>query len=127
MWRRAVDRGFGWPTYGARDLTDNLDYFFKARVERPFVAYLGTIRGEPVASSLVFFGAGVAGIYHVSTVLEQRGRGVGLAITRAPLIEAQRRAYRIAILHATEMGFPVYRRLGFQEVCALEMRLRLNA
>ncbi len=125
LWQQAVDRGFGWPAYGASDLADNLGYFFKAGGERPFVPYVGLIKGEPIASSLVFFAAGVAGIYHVSTVPEQRGRGVGLAITRAPLIEARRRGYRIAILHATEMGFPVYRRLGFQEVCAIQMRLRL--
>ena len=125
LWRLAVDRGFGWPPYGAEDLTDNLEYFFRPGIDRPFVAYVGALGEEPVASSLVFFGAGVAGIYHVSTVPEHRGRGVGAAITRAPLMEARRRGYRSAILHATEAGYPVYRRLGFEDVCAIGMRLRL--
>lgn len=126
LWRQAVDRGFGWPRYGAKDLADNLAYFVPRGVDRPLVAYIGIMEQEPIASSLVFFGAGVAGIYHVSTVPAHRGRGGGSSITRAPLIEAHRRGDRIAILHATEMGFPVYRRLGFQEVCAFEMRLRLS-
>ena len=28
LWRQAVDRGFGWPAYGAQDVADNLSYFF---------------------------------------------------------------------------------------------------
>lgn len=126
LWRRAVDRGFGWPSYGAQDLADNFHHFFRVGRERPFVGYVGLRGGQPVASSLVFFGAGVAGIYHVSTVPEHRGRGVGAAMTRAPLMEARRREYQVAILHATEMGYPVYRRLGFQEVCTMGVRLRLS-
>jgi len=127
LWRQAIARGFGWPEYGPRDVADNLDYFMKANVERPFIAYVGLSGAEPVASSLVFFGAGVAGIYHVSTVPDRRGRGLGAAITRVPLIEARRRGYATAVLHATEMGYPVYRRLGFEEVCAVALRLRLGA
>lgn len=127
LWRRAVDRGFGWPSYGARDVADNLEYFLTTGAPQcPFVAYVGLAEGVPVASSLVFFGAGVAGIYHVSADPDHRGRGLGSSITRAPLIEARRRGYRVAVLHATEMGYPVYRRLGFQDVCAVELRLRLS-
>jgi GNAT superfamily N-acetyltransferase len=127
LWRRAVDRGFGWPSYGARDVADNLEYFLTARAPQcPFVAYVGVAEGVPVASSLVFFGAGVAGVYHVSADPGRRGRGLGSSITRAALMEARRRGYRIAILHATEMGYPVYRRLGFEDVCTVELRLRIS-
>ncbi len=42
------------------------------------------------------------------------------------LLEALRRGYRVAVLHATEMGYPVDRRLSFEEVCAVGLRLRLN-
>ncbi len=123
LWRQALGRGFGWPDYGAQDVADNLDYFFRAALERPFVAYVGVIGESPIASSLVFFGAGVAGVYHVSTAPDRRQQGLGSAITRAPLMEARRRGYRVAVLHATEMGYPVYRRLGFEEVCAVGLRL----
>jgi GNAT superfamily N-acetyltransferase len=127
LWRQAVDRGFGWPSYGARDVADNLEYFFATGdSQRRFVAYVGVAEGAPVASSLVFFGAGVAGIYHVSADPDHRGRGLGSAITRAPLVEARSRGYRVAVLHATEMGYPVYRRLGFEEVCPVALRLRLS-
>ena len=126
LWRQAVGRGFGWPSYAAEDLAANLDYFFRADGERRFVAYIAVAGGEPVASSLVFFGAGVAGIYHVTTALELRRRGLGSLITTAPLLEARGRGYRFAVLHATEMGYPVYRCLGFEEVCVVPMRLRLS-
>jgi GNAT superfamily N-acetyltransferase len=124
-WRQAVHRGFGWPEYEAADIADNLNHFFQAERERPFAAYVALIDGEPVASSLAFFDAGIAGIYYVSTVPEQRRRGLGAVITATALIEARRRECTAAILHATEMGYPVCRRLGFEEVCAIEMHLRL--
>jgi ribosomal protein S18 acetylase RimI-like enzyme len=127
LWRRAVDRGFGWPSYGARDVADNLEYFLTTRGrQRHFVAYVGVAEDAPVASSLVFFAAGVAGIYHVSADPDHRRRGIGSSVTRAALVEAQSRGYRVAVLHATEMGYPVYRRLGFEEVCPVGLRLRLS-
>ena len=40
-------------------------------------------------------------------------------MTLAPLLEARAMGYRIGVLHASEMGLGVYRRLGFQEYCRL--------
>jgi GNAT superfamily N-acetyltransferase len=125
LWRQAVDRGFGWPSYGAKDIADNLSHFFEMGRGRPFTAFVAIIDKEPVSSSLAFFDDDIGGIYFVSTVPEFRRRGFGLVTTAAALIEARKRGCKTAILHATEMGYPVYRRLGFEEVCVVEMRLRL--
>jgi GNAT superfamily N-acetyltransferase len=83
--------------------------------DEPLQFYLAYLDGEPVACAQLFLGAGVAGIYNVGTVPAARGKGVGGAITAAAMRAARERGYRIAVLSASAMGEPVYRRLGFAE------------
>jgi GNAT superfamily N-acetyltransferase len=81
--------------------------------------YLGLKDGVPVATSALVLAAGVAGIFAVATLPEARRQGLGTALTLAPLLDAREMGYRVGTLQASEMGVPVYRRLGFQQVCQL--------
>jgi GNAT superfamily N-acetyltransferase len=82
--------------------------------------YLGLLDGKAVCTSNVFFGAGVAGIQMVATLPEARGKGGGAAVTLKPLLEARQMGYRVGALQSSEMGYNVYKRLGFEHVCQME-------
>jgi GNAT superfamily N-acetyltransferase len=80
----------------------------------PWKMYLGRLEGAPVATNMLFNGAGVASVYAVATTAAARGKGIGGAITLQPLLEARQMGYRYAVLFATEMGVHAYERIGFQ-------------
>jgi GNAT superfamily N-acetyltransferase len=91
------------------------DFFTLAACEMPFRTYLAFLDGRPVGTSQLFTSAGVAGIYNVTCLPEARRRGIGAAVTHAALLDASAMEYRVAILQASQLGHPVYRRLGFQD------------
>lgn len=102
------------------------DFFVEAVFEQPFWTYLAVLNGQPVATSQLFLSAGVAGIYNVTCVPEARGQGIGAAITQAPLLDARAIGYRVGILQASKLGYPVYRRLGFQDFGKMSLYLWEN-
>jgi GNAT superfamily N-acetyltransferase len=98
------------------------DYFYElmrsAQACGRMEFYLGRYEGRPAASSASFLSGGIAGIYFVATLPEFRRKGLGRSITLAPLLKARATGARGAILQASALGEPVYRRLGFQRYCA---------
>lgn len=107
----AVAEGFGLPVEILRDiLTQDL-------VDRDdIVFYAGYVDGEVVASSCGVVHDSSVTVFNVATVPNHRGRGYGGAMTMAAVVDGGDQGYDAAFLQSTAMGFPVYRRLGFETV-----------
>jgi GNAT superfamily N-acetyltransferase len=76
-------------------------------------AFVGYENGRPVACAASCLTGDVIGIYTVATVAAARGRGYGTAITAAAMGGTPA---RMAALQASDMGRPVYERMGFRVV-----------
>lgn len=83
----------------------------------PWRYYVGRLDGQPVATSELFAGAGVAAVHYVVTLPELRRQGIGTAMTLRVLREARDLGYHVGVLTASPDGIGSYRRIGFREYC----------
>jgi ribosomal protein S18 acetylase RimI-like enzyme len=102
------------------------DFFVGTVLDMRFQTYLALSDGKPVGTSQLFLSEGVAGIYNVTCIPEARGQGIGSAVTLAPLLEARQMGYQMGVLQASQKGYNVYRRLGFQDFGKLSIYLWEN-
>jgi hypothetical protein len=86
--------------------------------------YTGFVDGEAVATSALFMSHRVAGVYNVATLDTHRRRGFGEAITWHAVMDGVAARCTMASLQASEMGKPVYERMGFKTVTTYKTYLR---
>lgn len=84
----------------------------------PWHMYVGWLDGRPVATNILVPGGGVAGLFGVATLPAARNRGIGSAITVKPLLDAREAGMRYGALFSSELGKPVYERVGFVDTGA---------
>jgi GNAT superfamily N-acetyltransferase len=78
--------------------------------------YVGYSDGIPVTTGVAIRTGRTIGIYFIATVEAARRRGLGSAMTMRIVDDGAGSGCDVAILQASEMGFPIYERLGFETV-----------
>jgi ribosomal protein S18 acetylase RimI-like enzyme len=87
-------------------------------------SYVGYADGQPAAASALFITDGVAGVYWVATAEGFRRRGFGEAMTWHAIREGTAAGCRVATLQASDMGRPIYERMGFRYVAGYKTFVR---
>ncbi|MQG18247.1 MAG: GNAT family N-acetyltransferase [SAR202 cluster bacterium] len=83
--------------------------------------YSATLNGKTVSTTALFTGAGVAGIYLVSTIPSARRRNIATKIVVHALKQARDHGYTIGTLQASEEGLGLYLKLGFRKYCSFPL------
>ena len=82
--------------------------------------FTGRLDGRPVATSIAIRSGDVSGVYGVGTHESARRRGVGTAVTWAAVEAGRAWGCDTIVLQASDMGLPVYERMGFRTVVSYE-------
>jgi hypothetical protein len=86
-------------------------------LDRPeCVAYVGYASGDPVVSGLGWRTGRTVGVYSIATIESARRRGYGATMTAHVVSDGVVAGCHVAALQASEMGRPIYERLGFRTV-----------
>jgi GNAT superfamily N-acetyltransferase len=83
---------------------------------RRWYCYLGYSEGRPVGTALLCTTPRVAGVYNVGTNSEYRRRGYGRALSLRAALDGLGAGCRISWLQASDMGRPLYEKLGYRAV-----------
>jgi ribosomal protein S18 acetylase RimI-like enzyme len=83
--------------------------------------YQARVDGEPACVLATYDNGEDCELYLVATLAEYRGRGLARRLAHRALLDARDRGLAVSSLQATELGYPVYERLGYEPICKLEM------
>ena len=83
---------------------------------RECVVYVGYADGDPVVSGLGWRTGRTLGVYSIATIESARRRGYGAAMTARVVADGVVAGCDVAALQASEMGRPIYERMGFRPV-----------
>lgn len=108
------------------DLLDDFDHMLQSvptTSDQQVTVLHAFVDDEPAGTGMVAAIGGVAGLYNIAVLPQARNKGLGAAITLELLRAGANAGCAEAILHASAMGFPVYRSLGFETVCELQSHI----
>ena len=85
---------------------------FLQQSERLFVGY---INNKPVVTGILFeYDDTISGIFRLFTCKEERGKGFGTDMMTYLLNFARNRGNKLVTLVASELGYSIYKHLGFK-------------
>ena len=89
-----------------------------------YQGYVGFINGRPVSIVAIVVAAEAIGVYSLATDPSHRRRGCAEAVMRAAVSDTQRRTgLERIVLQSTDVGYPLYRRMGFRDVTRFSLYL----
>ena len=88
--------------------------------------YLGRVEGVIVSTAVGVTLDGATAVFNVATPPEFRGRGYGAALTSQVVRDGFEAGSKLACLQSSEVGYGVYRRLGFRDVEEYLLQTRPN-
>ena len=125
-WTEALAVGYGLPVGLARLFSpEALGADMAPDAPTQFFAVVK--EGRPVATTMLYLADGLAGIYCVATLPEERGKGLAAHLTAEALRRAKRLDYRVGILQSSPEGHSIYLRLGFEDLATVPMFVRMPA
>lgn len=84
------------------------------------VPFLLMYDNQPAGTAMAYCGQNTVGVYAMSTLEKYRRKGCATAAVNACISLAQSKNLRYAVLYASEIGKPLYTKLGFEEVDTLQ-------
>jgi ribosomal protein S18 acetylase RimI-like enzyme len=81
--------------------------------------------GRIVGTSMIVLHGGLAGVYCVATVPEERGKGIGAHATAEALRRVAPLGYGVGVLQSSQAGHSIYRRLGFADYGGVPIYIRI--
>jgi GNAT superfamily N-acetyltransferase len=122
---RLVGEGFGLPEELGRRMADLIAPL--GRADGPIRTVVARLDDKAVAVAQGIDFGGAVGIYNVATLKPARGHGIGAAVTVAVLRDAVARGARFGVLESSDLGHPVYQRIGFRDVASFRVYGRPEA
>ena len=123
-WTHQLAEGYGLP-FGVARYFSPMVAPVDASPEAPLQFFAIRKQGRITATSMLYLADGLAGIYCVSTIKAERGKGLGAHVTAEPLRYAARLGYGVGVLQSSDEGYSTYRRLGFGDFGRLPLYVRI--
>lgn len=115
-WLEVLNDGFGLSGEDAAQVSAAHGWAMTRERDRLYL--LLRREGVAVATAMLHTPFGVAGVYGVAVRRSLRRQGLGALATLVAAYAGAERGHTVAMLQATQDGFPVYERLGFRTICA---------